>query len=480
MLEEARMKEFALRKAQGSLLATHTSKTAFLNEKAPRSFDPNGHIRFNQAVAIHHMESDTALACNVFQESGSHEYLVTAMASTACLSRTTFRLLSPQTWKAASALGGFALDAPTDFLHYEEPFLIMCHEGLLVDDKSVLLKAPLFLKSGLKTERSMSPITDKQRVWLSAEADSSALWSCAKANVAGTEKLLAGGQPIKAGDRITIVHKMTGQALLTSRGSKQSTDFGLEFEVCAYAVRGAGKRHHLAAEVEGTRTPDTEGTCDLVPNIWTFMLAQSAHEAQDMRTMPQFASASSIVDVVQRCFAASHLYAFRELIVALLQIDTKGTGHVDYEQAKWVMRQQHKSLPLRDEHLDFLFHHFDQRKTGFFPLAILLRALRVSMIDTRKKLIDATFDRLQQQAPDGKLTLASICAAYNSSIDSRVGAQQLLPSDAAAAYRNLWPNQNANAEISRSDFIEVYSDISLVVAHDSDFEHLLAESWEFK
>ncbi|KAG3015945.1 hypothetical protein JG687_00006277 [Phytophthora cactorum] len=480
MLEEARMKEFTLRKAQGSLLATHTLKAAFLNQKAPRSFDPEGRIRFNQAVALGHLESDALLACNIFEETpsiGSDEYLVTAMSSNAPVSRNTFRLVSPQTWKVAVARGGFDLDAPGEPLRYDEPFLIMCNEALLVDDKSVLLKSPLFLKSGLKTERSMSPITYKQRVWLSTEADSGALWICAKADLAGTQKLLAAGQQIEAGDRIAIVHKMTGQALFASSGSKQPTDFGVELEVCSHSVRGTGKRHHLAAETEGIRTPDTEGLHNVGVNTWTFVFARSAHEAQDDRSLPQFASAASAIDVLRRCFATDSLYTFRAFLVALTRADTNGTGHLKHEEAKWVIRQQHSNLPLRDEHIDLLFDSFDKRRAGFFPLADLLNALRVPISESRRALVDAAYDRLKQQTPDGKLTLAAICAAYDPSIDSRVGAQQLSVSDAAAAYRNLWTNQDANAEVSRREFTEVYSDISMVLAHDAHFEQLVAESW---
>ncbi|ETP13470.1 hypothetical protein F441_11391 [Phytophthora nicotianae CJ01A1] len=480
MLDEARMKEFTLRKAQGSLLATHTLKAAFLNQKAPRSFDPDGRIRFNQALALGHLESDAVLACNIFEETpsiGSDEYLVTAMSSNTPVSRNTFRLVSPQTWKAAVARSGLDLSAPSDPLRYDDTFLIVCNEALLVDDKSVLLKSPLFLKSGLKTERSMSPITYKQRVWLSTEADSSALWICAKADLAGTEKLLVAGQQVMAGDRIAIVHKMTGQALFASSGSKQPTDFGVELEVCAHSVRGTGKRHHLAAETEGIRTPDTEGLHSVDVNTWAFVLAQSTHEAQDDRSLPQFASGASVIDVLRSCFASESLYTFRTFLVALGRADTKGTGHLKHEEAKWVIRQLHNCLPLRDEHLDLLFDSFDKRKAGFFPLAELIKALRVPISESRRALVDAAYDRLAQQAPDGKLTLAALCDAYDPTIDARVGAQQLSESDANAEYRNLWPNQDANAEISRRDFTEVYSDISMVVASDEHFGKLLAESW---
>ncbi|RLN21077.1 hypothetical protein BBJ28_00010560 [Nothophytophthora sp. Chile5] len=481
MLEEARMKEFALRKTQGSLLATHTLKAAFLSQRAPRSFESRGQLRFNQAVALGHLESDALLTCNVFEETpaiGSDEFLITAAVSNASTARNTFRLVSPQTWKAAMARGDrFKLSDLGEPLRYDEPFLLMCNEALLMDDQSVLLKPPLFLKSGLKTERSMSPITYNQRVWLSAEADSSALWTCARADLAGTDKLLAAGQQVAAGDRVAVMHKMTGQALFAQSGSKQPTDFGVELEVCAYAARGAAKRQNLAAEVEGTRTADTEGRVNLAPNTWTFVLAQSPHEAQDDRALPEFAAAASVINVLQRCLAADSLYTFRGFLVALARADSKGTGHLNREEAKWLIRQQQRDLPLRDEHLDLLFDAFDKRHVGFFPLADLLNVLRLPISESRKMLVNATYDRLRQRSSDGKLTSAAICAAYDPTIDSRVNAQQLSLADAAAAYRSLWLVQNMEAEVSRRDFVEVYGDISMVVVHDAHFEQLLAESW---
>ncbi|KAE9042604.1 hypothetical protein PR003_g6337 [Phytophthora rubi] len=68
MLEEARMKAFTLRKAQGSLLATQTLKGSFLNPKTPRSFDHNCRVHLNQTVTLGHLESDVLSACNIFEE----------------------------------------------------------------------------------------------------------------------------------------------------------------------------------------------------------------------------------------------------------------------------------------------------------------------------------------------------------------------------------------------------------------------------
>lgn len=364
MLEEARMKEFQLRKKQGSLLAMHKLKHDFLQQKAPRSFDAHQALHFNHAVSIGHHDSDGLLSCNVFEETpsiGSAEYIVTVStaSSSIAMARNTFRLVSPQTWKDCQATGnGFNYDAKGTPLCYGEPFFVMCNEALLVDDKSVLMKPPLFLKTGLKTERSMSPITYNQRIWMSADADSSALWICERADLAGTEKLLAAGSQIKAGDPVAIVHKMTGQPLFADVKSKQPTDFGVELEICGQGAKTAGKHHNIAAEAVGTRTADTEGRLALPPNTWTFLLAASEREAADERPLPDFACPSSVLYVIQRCLMTESLYAFRGFLVELMHAEAKGTGHLNREEAKWKIKPY--KLPLRDEHLDLLFDSFDK------------------------------------------------------------------------------------------------------------------------
>lgn len=366
MLEEARMKEFQLRKKQGSLLATHKLKSDFLHQRAPRSFDPRGALHLNDAVGVRHCDSDALLSCNVFEETpsiGSGEFLVTAVSSSgsgSALARNTFRLVSPQMWKASHELG-FAYTERGDALCYGEPFFLMCNEALLVDDKSVLLKPPLFLKSGLKTERSMSPISYNQRVWMSAEPDSSALWLCDRADLAKTEKLLAAGRPVLAGDPVAVVHKMTGQPLLCDATHKQPTDFGVELELCAFAAKTAGKYHNIGAEALGTRTADTEARAQLPPNTWTFVLAASAREATDERQLPDVASPATVRAVIQQCLLGSSLYAFRVFVADLERAEAKQhgrTGHLNCEEAKWMLKPY--QLPLRDDHFDLLFASFDK------------------------------------------------------------------------------------------------------------------------
>lgn len=380
MLEEARMQDFQLRKKQGSLLASHKMKHDFLHQPAPRSFDAQRVVHLNDAVSMQHFESDGLLACNVFEETptiGSGEFLVTvstALKASAPVARTTFRLVSPTGYKDALA-GGQALDlsckgAP---LRYGDPFFIACNEALLVDDKSVLLKPSLLLKSGLKTETSMSPITYNPRVWLSPEPESAALWICVRADLAKTEKLLSEGEPVRAGDPIAIVHKMTGQPLYTEYKNRQPTDYGLELELCAYGLKNAGKYHNIGAEVIGARTADTEGRANLPPNVWQFLLAGSPQEAVDNRGLPEPASTGAVVNVIQRCFMAPSLYSFRLLLVNLMRSDTRGTNHLSREEVKWLLLKQEHQLPLREEHLDLAFNSFDKVRV------VLLLWLHVSL-----------------------------------------------------------------------------------------------------
>jgi hypothetical protein len=443
MLEEARLKEFQLRKAQGSLLATHKLKHDFLHQAAPRTLATGSTpIRLNDAVGIRHLESNGQLACNVFEETpsiGSGEFIVTvATAVPHAVARNTFRLLSPASLKDAQASGrSLDLSTPGGPLRYGEPFVIMCNEALLVDDQSVLLKPPLFLKTGLKTERSMSPITYNQRVWLGQDADSAALWICERADLSGTDRFLAAGGDVAAGDRIAIVHKMTGQPLFAESGNKQPTDFGVELEACSLAAKTAGKYHHLAAEAKGVRTPDTEARSNLAPNAWTFLLATTPQDARDTRDLPSFASSTSVAYVLQRCLLAQSLYAFRRFLVGITKLDARGSGHVQREDAKWFLQSQ--KLPLRDDHADVLFDAFDKRNTGHFPLQELLAALRPAISAQRREWIHTAFEKLVRDVGTaGKLTLSQLVQHYDPNVDARVRGNQITPDAARVEYRDLF------------------------------------------
>ncbi|KAJ0392727.1 hypothetical protein P43SY_009112 [Pythium insidiosum] len=477
MLEEARMKEFQLRKLQGSLLATHKLKHDFLHQKAPRSGDAQQRVLLHHAVALGHLESDGALCANVFEESpsiGSGEFLVTvstATPATTALARNTFRLVSPAAWKEAQAAGqSLDIFSPREPLRYGEPFLIMCNEALLVDDQSVLMKPALFLKSGIKTERSMSPISYHQRVWLAPDVDSAALWVCERADLARTDKFLAAGDVVTAGDRLAIVHKMTGQPLCADSKNKQPTDFGVELEVCAHGTKTAGKHHNLAAEVVGLRTPDTEARASLPPNTWTFVLAASAADARDDRSLPALPSAASVAAVLQRCLATESLYAFRRFLVGLARVDARRTGYVSRDDAKWFIMQL--KLPLRPEHLDLLFDVIDKRNTGNVALAELLGRLRVPVAPARKAAMEAAFARLSAGAT---LTPTTLAQRYDPQIDARVRANELSEDGARTEYRDLW--LDPQRELSARDFVEMYSDVSMALENDRHFAQLMEESW---
>jgi hypothetical protein len=359
MLEEARMKEFQLRKRQGSLLATHRQKNDFLQVCVPRSFDTQGTIRFGQYVSIGHLESDGLISTNVFEETpsiGSGEYIVTVASSKDALSRNIFRIMPAAAfkesgdWNTSTLLGGV--------VKYGEPFVLMCNESLLVDDKSVLLKPPMFLKSGLKTDRSMSPITYNQRIWLSEEVDANALWTVERADLSGPEKLLASGNELKAGDAVSFVHKMTGQLLYADSKNKQPTDFGLEIEISAFCSKTAGKHHNLAAEKLGKRTGDTEGRVALPTNVWTFVLASSTEETKDTRSLPEIATVASVARVIQQCLSASSLYGFRIFLQGLAKLEGKNTGIINRDEAKWYITQY--KFPLRNEHIEVLLGALDK------------------------------------------------------------------------------------------------------------------------
>lgn len=351
---EELMQEEASRKANkqsqnGSLLSVFRQKQQRLHREAHCSFDVDGCIRYNQIVAVRHIESEGALACNIFQETpsfGSNEFLVTILPTFAISARAVFRIISPKEY--TTKRDSVVLEAKASAtLGYGDEFYLGCSETLLEDDQSAFLRPLLFLKSGLKTERSMSPITYNQRVWMSQTADSSALWHCEPADLAGAPKMLAKGSEIRVGDCVTLRHKMTGAALHGQSRAKVPTDFGVETEVCGLNAKNAGKHHLLSKEEVGTHAPDIEGRVQLAVNRWSFVLDDCEHPQRLLQFF--VATPDSVVFLLRECLSQS-VYAFRSFIVQCVGLDTRQEGFVNRKQFHSHVQKYH--LPLRMEHFD--------------------------------------------------------------------------------------------------------------------------------
>ncbi|OQS07511.1 hypothetical protein THRCLA_00482 [Thraustotheca clavata] len=443
MLEEARMKDYRLQKQKGGLGTAHRQKMEQANVRVPQSFYEDGFLLFNSYIVLEHMQTGGCLSCDVWEEtfSGSGEFIVSVgKIPNVPTARSTFCIVSPT--------------GQTGLVRYGDPFRLMANEALRVDGNTLL--PMLFLKSNLKNERSMSPISSNQNVTLSVACDNSTLWVATRADVGGAEKLLATSTPISTDDGIGIMHKMTGQLLFADAKNAFVTDFGNETEVCCLTVKGHGKCFNLAHEAKGARTSDMHARSTLSQNAWRLNLATTPDNSVDNRRLPAPSTTESVACLLVHALAMQNIFGLRQLVQSLQVVDSSsGTGLMDREDLKWAIKacESESSISLRDDQFEVLLNAFDDGKKGFIRISRFVDLLRGPLSDTRKNMINQTYDAVSASIGN-LLTLEALSRAYDS------GCESAFKQTRSVDFMKLWSTQDLRGTISRNEFLDVYKDIS--------------------
>ncbi|KDO20663.1 hypothetical protein SPRG_13415 [Saprolegnia parasitica CBS 223.65] len=460
MLEEARMKDYRAQKQKGGLGTAFRQKMEQANGRVPHSFADDGVLRFNMYVTLEHLQTGGVLACDVWEETftGSGEFVVSVgRPPSAASARTTFCIVSPT--------------GQSGIVRYGDPFRLMANEALRVDGASLL--PMLFLKSTLKTERSMSPVSSNQNVTLSVTPDTSTLWVATRADVGGAEKLLAASTPVRTNDGIGLLHKMTGQLLFADAKNSVATDFGTETEVCCLTVKGHGKSFNLAHEAAGARTSDMHARSSLSQNAWRLGLATSPQAAADNRRLPAPSTPESVAYLLVQALTTQHVFGLRQLMQSLQNVDASGgSGLMDREDLKWAIKacETEASLGLRDDQYDTLLNALDDGKRGFVKVTRFIELVRGPLSDARKSMINQTYDAVSSGL-GGAVTLSALAKAYDT------GCESAFRSTRSVDFMALWTTTDARGVITRNEFLDVYKDVSRAVDDDIMFEQLLKNAW---
>ncbi|OQR91494.1 hypothetical protein ACHHYP_04656 [Achlya hypogyna] len=460
MLEEARMKDYRVQKQKGGLGTVHRQKMEQANARVPHSYADDGLVRFNSYVVLEHLQTGGCLSCDVWEETfaGSGEFVVSVgRTPTTATARTTFCIVSPT--------------GQSGVVRYGDPFRLMANEALRVDGSTLL--PMLFLKSNLKNERSMSPVSSNQNVTLSVACDNSTLWVATRADASGAEKLLATSSPVNSEDGVGVAHKMTGMLLYADAKNVLATDFGSETEVCCLTVKGHGKCFNLAHEAKGARTPDMHARSTLSQNAWRLCLATSPQAAVDNRRLPAPSTPESIAYLLVTALSLQNIFGLRQLVQSLQIVDASGgTGLMDREDLKWAVKscESEASVGLRDDQYDTLLNALDEGKKGFVEVTKFINLLRGPLSDTRKSMINSTYDALSAGL-GGPVTLAALSKAYDA------GCEGSFKRSRDIDFIPLWTTQDGRGVITRNEFLDVYKDISRAVDDDSMFEQLLKNAW---
>ena len=112
---------------------------------------------------------------------------------------------------------------------------------------------------------------------MSATPDNNAVWVIHHVSdigmKTGATRLLALGEPVPPNAPVVVTHRATGQALFADAGVSESTEFGLEYEACAFSGKAPNKVASVLAEAKGTMTASTNVRREMGNNQWIVAMA---------------------------------------------------------------------------------------------------------------------------------------------------------------------------------------------------------------
>uniref|UniRef100_A0A6U4K496 EF-hand domain-containing protein n=1 Tax=Phaeomonas parva TaxID=124430 RepID=A0A6U4K496_9STRA len=474
-LDETKYADFRGERNQASSTQMRRYKFDKCKQRVPHSYSEDGCVRFGDTVIVQHAQTGGSVACDVFEPVtvGARECLVTVSPETRPTARNTFvvepvtepRLMDPYTEPSADGV-----------LRYGEPFYLRCNDSLLVDERTDMLKPPMYLTSVLYSNKLSSRISNSQAVFVTKGRSSAAVWKSQKpteSKVDGVSRFLSRGEPVAANAPMVLLHRQTNVNLSADSKVTEGTDFGLEWEACCHNATLNGKRECLTSELSGLSTADTNALVELAQNKFIFITAQSPDDAVEFRNLPPPLTPGGLIKKVLQIISTRGMSSVRGLRRAFKVMD-KGLNRLDRRDLKSGLVRY--GVDLTDENFDILMDFFDKDGDGTVSLAEFMRALRGEMNERRIALIRMAYNVLDKTG-DGLVTAKDVELTYDVSLKSEVINGQQTPAEAIREFMSLWDTQEADGVITFAEWEDYYRDISASIANDDEFELLIRNAW---
>jgi len=479
-LDETKHKDYAASKAAGKLVTNaRMDKFSKCNQRVPHSYSADGQLRYGDTCVLQHVMSMGSLASDLWEEAqfGTREYSVTVTdkSNVAPHARNTFTIARIENTMLKDVCAS-QYDAD-DVLHYGEPFHLVCNDSLLVDERTQMLKAPMYLSSIMKSDRKASAVSNSQLVYMGSKADSTAVWKVQKpvcGKDGATERLLADGDAVPANAPVTLQHRSTSQNLCADPKVKDMSDFGEELEVCAALQNHTGKSHQLVSEFSGLSTGDTAARSELNTSQWCFVTAGDARAAEEFRSLPQPLSAQALLAKVREIINKRGDYGIRGLARSFQIMDDGGDRMLDRDDFKWGLYDY--GVTLDDEQFAVLLDEFDRNDDGYISFDEFLVTIRGPMNDRRKGMIGMAYQILDTNG-DQSVTKGEIGAKYDCSEHPKVISGEMSAGDVITEFMAQWETQDVDGIITLSEFEDYYADVSASIDDDDYFELMMRNAW---
>ena len=466
-------KDYEVRRAGGELLYLRKRRELnFLSQAVPHSFHADGLVRFGDSVMVATAPGAGAeprfLCSNIFSPTGPGASRVTAGASAQPAARNVHVLLRPP------SSAGSAAAPRDDVLRFGDRFVLACNPSLVADLATGALGLQHVLHSQMGSNVLGTTRGGKQEVCMRTRQDAEAEWVALHAS---GDRLMTDGEPVRAGDEVVLVHKMSNVFLAGNPAHTYPTEFGSELDVHCMTHKGTGvKSAKSSGEVATSRAEAV--------NRWRFVLADNAAAAVDERGFTPLTGAALLARARALVAATAGLHGLRSLAMSFAALDAKGTGAVPREAAKYALVEH--GVTLGADEFAMMFAPFE-RPGGLVAGPPLLAAVRGadSFGPARAEAVAAAWAHLQAQArAAGKaaVSIGQAKAAFDAKWDPRVCAvpkPSLTAPEALLEFQRQWPlHKAAGDELTARQFEDFYRDVSpCVPSGHGAFEAMVFNTW---
>jgi len=477
-LETTKFKNYAANKAKGKLATNHRQhKVNTCSQTVPHSYSADGCLRFGDTIVLQHNKSGGSLANDLWEETqfGTREYSVTVSQTTAATARNTFTI----TRINDDMLRDVTSDdyEKDNILHFGEPFHLVCNESLLVDERTNMLKSPMYLSSVMKSDRKASPVSNSQLVYMGSKPDSTSVWKvqkCVSGSDGATKRLLAEGEAVPIDEPVAVQHRSTSQNLCADPGISTVTDFGSELEVCCNLQALTGKSHQLVSEFSGLSTGDTAARSEKDTSQWKFIASSSPELAQDSRNLPVPLSPAALMEKVRETVRRRGTYGIRGLARSFAVMDDGNDKKLDRDDFKWGLYDY--GIHLDEDQFAMLLDEFDTNGDGYISFDEFLVAIRGPINERRLTFIDMAYDLLDKNG-DGSVTLADLEVAYDCNQHPQIISGEKSTDEVLYEFMAQWDTQKRDGIVTRDEFRDYYKDVSASIDEDDYFELMMRNAW---
>eukprot|EP00949_MAST-11_sp_MAST-11-sp1_P002871 g2871.t1 len=367
-LEQLQLADFLKKKADGTLLAAKDRKRdlMFLG-RVPHSYSADGLLRFGDSVMLQNINTESFLVANTddrIEVALEEAYSVSAAppngrSGSGPVARNTFVITK---WPK--------YDYEDDVVRYQQPFMLACNPNLRVDEKTGLLREPLYLTSRIVDTMRHARVSNHQEVSLQGgRLKYEMVWSF---NRIADRSYHSGGDPVPAGQPTVIIHEGTKTPLSADTDYPSPTNFGFEYEVACHKHLSNGKTLNMINESKGKITADVGQRAEKTQNQWVIVTAAEPNAAVDSRSFTQI----STDIVLQRIRAGLGATAggVDGLLSGFRVMDDRGNGCLDREDFRWGLSDY--GINLTDEEFDILHRSFDNKGDTVIAYEDVIAALQ--------------------------------------------------------------------------------------------------------